>query len=207
MFTRNDSKCYSSLTDNINIHYYSDFLDKYKADKYYHIFEEKMVYDANSKIVVNGTEFEIKRKMVAYGDAEVSVKAYGRCWNNDDVICRIIKNIKHKVEVCTGQKFNYVLINRYADGTQKIGHHQDKEEELGKNATIAGVSLGAMRDIQFKPYLFIPEKIPRKINLPLHNGSMYVIQGSTNQSWTHAVPARADVKKPRISLTFRYLHL
>ena len=221
MLNKNDVKCFSSLTDKINVHYYAKFLDKYKADKYYSILEEKLVYNSaeDSKVVVYGKTFDIPRKQVAYGEpgtyyrfAGNTVKA--KSWNEEDnednkkdIVCTIIKNIKHKVELFTRQQFNFVLINRYADGNQMIHHHQDDERELGKDPTIVGVSLGAERDVQFKPYHFIPAKIPGKINLELGNGSIFVMLPPTNDFWSHSIPKRADVKTPRISLTFRYLHL
>lgn len=216
-------KCFSSLTDKINVHYSSNFLDNHKADKYFHIFEKYLVYNSSedSKVIVYGKEYEIKRKQVAYGDDGTfyefaGTKVYAKSWNNkDDIICRVIKNIKHMVELFTLQKFNFVLINRYADGNDKIGKHQDsnKNNILGDDPTIVGVSFGAARDVIFKPYStptnpgIIPKHMNDKISIRLDHGSIFVMYPPTNTYWTHEIPKKANINTPRISLTFRYLHL
>lgn len=208
------SKCITSLVDNINVHYYSDFLEKHKADKYFNIFEDKLVYNnaEDSKVVVFGKEHEIPRKQLAYGLPGTYYKfagntVFAKSWNEPDIICKIIKNILHKVEIYSNKKFNFVLINRYEDGNQYIGHHRDDEKELGNDPTIVGVSFGAVRDVTFKTYKFIPNKMAESINLELGHGSIFVMKPPTNEFWTHSIPKRAGVKKVRISLTFRYLHM
>lgn len=213
-------KCFSSLIDNINIHYSSDFLSNVKADKYFNILEQNLVYNTpqESKVKVFGKEYEIKRKQVAYGDAGTSYSfagatIYAKSWNNNDIICKILKNIKKLVEKFTGQKFNFVLINRYENGNDKIGKHQDSEELLGNEPTIVGVSLGAVRDICFAPYKtnnnpgITPQRIPNRISLQLDHGSIFVMYHPTNTYWTHEIPERSTVKTPRISLTFRRLFI
>lgn len=39
----------------------------------------------------------------------------------------------------------------------------------------------------------------------LENGSLVVMQGTTQQHWKHQIPKEAKVKNSRISLTFRQL--
>lgn len=209
-------KCFSSLTDSINVHYKKDLLDKKKADKYFAILEDKLEYlsPEESKVVVHGKSHEIPRKQVAYGDPGTYYtfshnRVYAKSWNDKtDIICRVLKNIKHKVEVFTGKKFNFVLINRYKDGDDYISFHADDEKELGDDATIVGVTLGAERDFKFKPKKgFYPQKMPNEITLTLHHGSIVAMLDPTNRNWLHGLPKRAGIKKPRISLTFRYLHM
>ena len=207
-------KIFCSLKDNLNVHYKANFIEEYKANKYYDIFEKELVYDTpeQSKVVVFGKEYFVPRKQVAYGDpgtyySFAGTTVYAHPWNNDNIVCRIIKNIKHKVEVFTGKKFNFVLINRYKDGRDSIGRHSDSETALGTEPTIVGVSLGAIRDVHFAPYKFIPQILPKKIQLELGHGSIFIMHPPTNTYWTHEIPKRANVNKPRISLTFRYLYV
>jgi len=209
-------KCFSSLVDSFNVHYKSDLLDKKKADKYYQILEDKLEYlpAEKSKIIIYGKSHEIPRKQVAYGAPGTFYtfshnRVYAKSWNDKtDLVCRVLKNIKHKVEVFTGKKFNFVLINRYNDGDDYISFHADDEKELGDDPSIVGVSLGAERDFKFKPKKdFYPQKIPTDLTLTLHHGSIVAMYDPTNRQWLHSLPKRANINKPRISLTFRYLHM
>jgi alkylated DNA repair dioxygenase AlkB len=76
---------------------------------------------------------------------------------------------------------------------------------LGDEPHIVGISFGAERDILFKKDTAPSElKGTQKINL--HNGSLVAMIHPTNKHWKHSIPKRAKVKKPRISLTFRYMH-
>lgn len=205
---------FSSITDKINVHYSANFLPKHKADKYYAIFEQKLKYNSaeESKVIIFGKEQYIPRKQVAYGDpgtyySFAGARVDANSWNDDDIICRIIKNIKHRVESFTNQQFNFVLINRYENGDQYIGFHKDDETELGDNPTIVGVSLGAVRDVTFKATDVIPTTFPESFSLELEHGSVYVMYHPTNENWKHSIPKRSNIRRPRISLTFRKLYV
>ena len=205
----------SSLTDKINVHYSANFLNQHNADKYFNIFEDKLKYNSKeeSKIKIYGKEIYIPRKQVAYGAPGTyytfsGLRVDAISWDDkNDIVCRVIRNIKHKVEKFTGKKFNFCLINRYEDGDQYIGYHHDDEKELGDEPTIVGVSLGSEREVLFQAAKLIPEFHDKTISLPLSHGSIFVMYHPTNEYWKHSIPKRANVKKPRISLTFRYLYV
>ncbi|ARF11741.1 2OG-FeII oxygenase superfamily protein [Klosneuvirus KNV1] len=209
------SKSIASWIDHINVYYYSNFLDQHRADKYYNILEQNLTYNSadDSKVKIFGKEYEISRKQVAYGDtgttynfAGISVPA--KSWDDQsDIVCKVLKNVKKDVENILMRKFNFCLINRYKDGEDSIGAHFDSELGLCTPIYIAGVSLGAIRDVRFTPVNFVPQKIPNGFNLQLDHGSLFVIGHPTNSYWKHSIPKRADVNTPRISLTFRYIDL
>ena len=113
-------KTFCSLKDNLNVHYKADLFNQRKADKYYDIFEHFLVYDSaeQSKVTVYGKEYYIPRKQTSYGDTGTYYTfagntVYSHDWNNKDIVCTVIRNIKHKVETFTGKTFNYVLILIY----------------------------------------------------------------------------------------------
>lgn len=213
--TISKSKSIASWIDNINVYYYGDFLDQYRADKYYNILEQNLTYNAteDSKVNIFGKEYEISRKQVAYGDPGTTYNFAGitvpaRSWDDQsDIVCRVLKNVKKDVEDILGRKFNFCLINRYKDGKDYIGYHTDDSRQLGDDVCIAGVSLGAVRDVSFIPIQFIPKKMPKHINLQLDHGSLFVMNHPTNTYWKHSIPKRANVITPRISLTLRYIDL
>lgn len=213
MQQKGNLKWITSLTDNINVHYSGNFINKYTADKYYDIFEKNIKYNSaeESKIKIFGKDIEIPRKQVGYGEPGTSyqfsgVKVSAKSWSENNILCIVLRNIRHKVETFTGQTFNFVLINRYEDGNQYIGYHSDDEKELGNEPTIVGVSFGAKRDVSFKSNSFIPSKISQQFNLELEHGSIFVMYDPTNTHWKHSIPKRSNIKTPRISLTFRYVH-
>ena len=183
----------TSLHDNFNLHYIGNLFEEYKATKYFKILENELHYNYDYG---NG------RKTVAYGDAK-TCDENTKSWEDKTLICKIIKNIKHKVQIATGLKFNYVIINRYADGRHGINFHNDRE--LSEDACIAGVSLGCVRILRMRSMNFIPEYLPKQIDINLANGSLYVLYTPTNNHWQHSIPKVTTTKArtPRISLTFR----
>jgi alpha-ketoglutarate-dependent dioxygenase alkB family protein 2 len=214
MNNNKNTRATTSLVDNFNVHYKPDFLDKKKADKYLAILEDKLEYISaeKSQVTIYGKKFYIPRKQVAYGKSGLSYKFSGvtvktKDWNEKNLVCTVIRNIKHRVEVFTKKKFNFVLINRYEDGSDNIGYHCDDEKELGDDASIIGVSFGSERDFKFKAKKgFIPKTLASDMTFVLHHGSLVAMNNPTNKYWMHSLPPRARVKKPRISLTFRYIH-
>lgn len=216
----NPTKTFTSLTNNINVHYYDKFFDKNKADSYFNVLEQNVVYnsDEESQVMVYGKKHVIPRKQVAFGDLGTSYNFAGvtvaaNPWNNNDVLSNALLEIKAKVEEYTGKKFNFVLLNKYKDGESYIGHHRDDEKELGNDPAIACVSFGAERDFVFAPYRFIPianNNLPLvndKLSMVLGHGSLCIMLDKTNTFWTHSIPKRAKIKTPRISLTFRFIHV
>jgi DNA oxidative demethylase len=204
-------KSFTSLKNKLNVNYYKDFIPENKADHYFKIFEKYMTYNnpEDTKITLPSGEFFIKRKQVSYGEPDIVYKFVGVNskavdWNTkDDPVCKIIRSIKRRVELFTGENFNYVLVNRYADGNDVIGFHRDKEDELDPSAPIVGVTFGAERDFAFKADAFIPSNMSDRFDLILHHGSVICMNYPTNQHWKHSVPKRAGVRGVRINLTFR----
>ncbi len=110
-----------------------------------------------------------------------------------------LQAVRQSIETQFRQSFNCVLLNQYRDGQDSMGWHADDEAELGEQATIASLSLGAARDIHFKSRSAKGEKIC----LSLPHGSLLLMTGDTQKYWLHHVPRRARCKQARINLTFR----
>ncbi|CAD6900175.1 unnamed protein product [Tilletia controversa] len=106
-------------------------------------------------------------------------------------------------------EFNHVFVNLYEDGTRYIGKHRDNKENL----CIASLSLGAerrwiMERVRRKGVAAGGEgggAIPTRKEWTLANGSLLVMQGDTQQLYTHEIPKETKIKDMRISLTFRQL--
>lgn len=203
-------KSFKSEIDKLDVYYKKNFLSEKEADVYFRVLEDKLQYNSaeSSKVKIFGKEIPIPRKQVAYGEPGTfynfsGIKVDARSWNiEEDEVCRVIREVKSKVEERSGVVFNFVLINRYENGEQYIGFHTDDENDLDGNSPIVGVSLGAERDFQFKAKK-IPVEHKQVIELTLHHGSFISMNHPTNKNWSHSLPKRLRVKRPRISLTFR----
>ena len=61
-----------------------------------------------------------------------------------------LENIRAEVEVLTGTKYNFVLINRYRDGKDGVGWHADDEPLVDQTQPIASVSVGGSRKFDLR---------------------------------------------------------
>ena len=100
-----------------------------------------------------------------------------------------------------GVRFNSLLLNRYRDGADRMGWHADDEPELDDQAPIVSLSLGAARDLRFRPRH--GDEAPFAINLA--DGDLLVMDPPSQRNWQHALPPRARVSQERINLTFRVI--
>merc|ERR1712226_46503 len=111
---------------------------------------------------------------------------------------------KALVERETGHTYNFVLVNRYKDGGDKMGDHKDDEKELNTETPIASLSLGADRDFIFKHDDRNGRKIAN-VKLVLKSGMLLLMHYPTNKKWVHGLPARKGCREPRINPTFRHI--
>ena len=111
----------------------------------------------------------------------------------------MLMNLKQHVEQATNARYNFVLLNFYANGQDSISFHSDDEHWLGNEPCIASLSLGAERDFHLK------NKANENLrqNFALSSGDLIVMRGRTQHAWLHAVPKRATQLSGRINLTFR----
>jgi alkylated DNA repair dioxygenase AlkB len=100
-----------------------------------------------------------------------------------------------------GLRFNSLLLNRYRDGADRMGWHADDEPELDDQTPIVSLSLGAARDLRFRPRR--GGEAPFAINLA--DGDLLVMDPPSQRHWQHALPPRARVSQERINLTFRVI--
>jgi alkylated DNA repair dioxygenase AlkB len=116
-----------------------------------------------------------------------------------------LRGVWDAVNARVGVPFNHVLLNLYRDGHDKMSLHADNEPELGRNPTIASISLGAERRFRVVPK---DKRARRKETRTwrLTHGSLLVMGGRMQHTWRHEVPGMNSVKEPRVNLTFRVLH-
>lgn len=76
--------------------------------------------------------------------------------------------------------------------------HSDDEESLGKDNTIASLSLGAVRK-----FLFKHKQTNQTVSLVLEHSSLLIMKDATQANWLHSLAKSKNVTQPRINLTFR----
>lgn len=102
----------------------------------------------------------------------------------------------------TGVPYNHVLLNRYRDGKDHMGRHADDERELGRDPTIAAVSVGVRRRFVIEAKA---KRAKKKHTVWLEPGSLLVMGGRIQHRYRHAVPKQEHLEAERINVTFRLL--
>ena len=96
-------------------------------------------------------------------------------------------------------RMNGLLVNWYdAEQAHRIGPHRDSEVGLVPGCPIVTISFGSARTFRLRPY-----RGAGKVDLPIEDGSVVIIEWNTNQRWTHEVPHFARDRGRRISVTSR----
>lgn len=110
----------------------------------------------------------------------------------------LLFELKKRVEVIAGERFNSVLLNLYRTGTDSNGWHADNEPEFGVDPVIASLSLGATRRFDLRN-----RDTKETIKSNLASGDLVVMSGECQREWIHQAPKQLREQEPRINLTFR----
>ena len=145
-----------------------------------------------------GTVKATPRLTAWYGDDSKSRQLGGRNvavqqWTGE------LWSLKEKTEHYSGHSFNSVLLNLYRDAGDSVAWHRDKESELGNRPVIASVSLGQVRNFDFRSL----GDHRRRYSLPLAHGSLLIMKGDLQEHWEHRIAKSVLPMRPRINLTFR----
>lgn len=111
-----------------------------------------------------------------------------------------LEALRARVAARVGHPVTNCLANLYEDGTRTMGWHSDSEEAIAAGSSIAIVSLGAVRTLEFRETG--SKEVARAY--PLEPGSLLVMAPGVQQRWQHRVP-RSEGAGARISLTFRHI--
>ena len=115
----------------------------------------------------------------------------------------LLRELKRRVEDCTEERFNSVLLNYYRDNNDSMGFHSDDEKELGPEPSIASLSFGDRRIFLFKHK---KRSDLGMFSVPLPSGSVLLMKGATQRNYKHAINRETRPCGPRINLTFRRIY-
>jgi len=146
----------------------------------------------------------MKRSIGFFSDHETPGYQYTGQTTKTQPMPDFLQKVLDRVNRKMGTNFNGILVNRYEDGSEKIGAHSDNTTELS-NKKVVGISLGATRKIRFRGMDSTGKKAIKGnfIDKQLVHGSLYTMEGMFQYEFTHEVPVEMRVKDVRISLTFR----
>lgn len=152
-----------------------------------------------------GREHPIPRRQVWMGSPEARYRYSGRDFRPEawhPAVATIRDAVVERL-AAAGQpaRFNSVLLNRYADGEERMGWHSDDEPELGDDPLIAAVSLGAERPLRFR----WKRREAAAFNAWLPHDSLLLMGPGVQRRLQHALLPRR-IEGLRISLTFRWVH-
>lgn len=111
----------------------------------------------------------------------------------------VIADIREALFKELGVRFDVVFLNRYDTQHDHLGWHADDSPEMSDDHPIVTVSLGAERDIWFRPI----SDLKAVTKLRLEHGSACVMLAGVQDTHHHRIPKHDRPCGPRISLTFR----
>ncbi|KAL3195814.1 hypothetical protein MRX96_015701 [Rhipicephalus microplus] len=188
---------------------YIRFFKKSTADYVFRRLESEIEYFEGDllKVRVYGKWRTIPRKQVTYGDKGMSYAFSGtrlpaKPWTP------LLQHLRDLVANQTGHRYNFVLVNRYKDGSDHMGEHKDDEKDLDHAVPIASLSFGQPRDFVLK-HGDARRKVRHMepVKICLEHGSLLLMNPPTNRYWYHSLPPRKAAVGPRVNLTFRRLHV
>jgi len=178
------------------VNYWGKILTDPEINFFYECLLAKCAWK-NDEAIIFGKHFITARKVAWYADEEFSY-TYSNITKEALVWTDELLAIKQIVEQKCGSVFNSCLLNLYHNGNEGMAWHSDDEKALGKNTTIASLTLGAERKFMFKH-----KQTKETVSIQLENGSLLIMKDTTQTYWWHRLPPTKKVHEPRINLTFR----
>ncbi len=199
MFTDNENSSHTALViEDGQLDYFPNFLDPQSANDLYAQILSELPFQEN-QIVMFGKQVKVPR-LEAYFSLNGENYGYSGQTLMNNPFPAFLADLRQKIESITGIPYNALLINYYRDGQDSNGWHADNEKSLGKNPSIASLSLGAERIFELRHL-----ESNKKIKLKLADGSLLHMHGALQHHWKHQLPKVKDLKEARINLTFRLI--
>jgi alkylated DNA repair dioxygenase AlkB len=177
-------------------YYYGKILNSNEANRNFDLLMKNILWQ-NDEVIIFGKHITTKRKAAWYGDSNY-LYTYSNSTKQALAWTKELCELRRLVKDFAGTKFNSCLLNLYHNGDEGMGWHSDDEESLGKNNTIASLSLGAERK-----FLFRHKQTKQIVSLVLEHGSLLVMKEATQSNWLHSLPKSKNIFQSRINLTFR----
>ena len=176
--------------------YFKDFLYKEEADHLYSFLKETIPWRQVKYFKPERGYVITPRETWVAGFHQSDFYSLGKFTPNE--IPSFLIPLKDLVEDYLNQKFNFILFSKYRDQNDSITYHSDDENFLGKNPTIASLSLGFSRQFVLKN-----KTTKEKSIFNLSHGDLFVMKNNCQKDYQHAVPKQSSPCDVRYSITFR----
>lgn len=181
---------------------YHNWIDSHEANAAFEALSKQLAWE-QSVIQIYGKPVSIPRLNAWYGDAGCHYGYSGYQLPLHDWHPTLLR-WRQKLQDDLGLSVNSALANLYRDGQDGVGWHSDDEPELGRDPTIASISLGVQRNFHLK-HRFDASQPTIKLSLP--PGSLLIMSGKLQRFWLHSLPKSKRIDLSRINLTYRHIKL
>lgn len=181
-----------------DVRYHGCILPAAAADSYLQQMMQQIPWQ-HDEVIIFGKRMVTKRKVAWYGSKPYSY-TYSNITKQALPFTTQLQALKTLAEKHTGAQYNACLLNLYHNGSEGMTWHSDDEKMLARDASIASISLGAVRKFGFKH-----KSTGQTIYLLLQHGSLLEMKGPTQRHWLHRLPPTTKVTTPRVNLTFRLM--
>ncbi|MCZ6643863.1 MAG: alpha-ketoglutarate-dependent dioxygenase AlkB [Gammaproteobacteria bacterium] len=172
--------------------YFPEYLDQSKADELLAWLQENVLWH-KEKHQMFGRIVTAPRLVAWYGDPGLSY-CYSSITHRTTGWPQVLAELCDGVRTAFSLRSNFVLLNRYRDGTDSMGWHTDGELEL--SGPVASLSLGATRRFHVRE-----GRNGKTQRIDLEHGSLLLL----DRQITHALPKTKRKLGERINLTFRHV--
>lgn len=110
-----------------------------------------------------------------------------------------MKELLIQLHLFTGYSYDTIFINRYPNGSYKLGWHADDSPEMDQTRPICILSLGETRKIEIEDEM--SDVVNDSYDLP--PGSLFLMRPGMQERFLHRIIDEPEKKNERISLTIR----
>lgn len=169
-----------ALTDGAWFEHHPNWLEGHE-----HVFEQ----------LSRGTAWHRYRRMMY--EREVDVPRLVARAPSEGPMSELLRELSGSLSRRYGRPLPSISLAHYRSGKDSVAFHGDKLGRLVNDAIVATVSVGEPRRFLLKPKAGGPS-----LGFDLGWGDLFVMGGTCQRTWQHAVPKRAHAG-PRISIMFR----
>jgi alkylated DNA repair dioxygenase AlkB len=113
-----------------------------------------------------------------------------------------VGHLRNQLDITYNTNYDVCFLNRYDQAQNALGWHADDSPEMNPAHPIAVISVGAEREIWWKPQ-DMKGNIPKENKQLLQHGSLFLMPAGFQQLNYHKIPKSDKPCGVRISLTFR----